>query len=66
MISDAASRSPDELGTPGEVAEYLHTTEGRLAQMRYLGTGPKYVKVGRRVLYRWTDIEEYLHANTHQ
>ncbi len=54
-----------DLATPGEVATYLRTTEARLAQMRYLGTGPRYTKVGRRVLYRWSDIHAYIEANTH-
>ena len=60
-MKQAESRTCNsDLATPGEVATYLRTTEARLAQMRYQGTGPKYVKVGRRVLYRWTDIENYL------
>ena len=53
------------LGTPREVAEYLQITEGSLAQHRYRGTGPRFIKLaGRRVLYRWTDVESYLDANT--
>lgn len=55
-----------DTASPAEVAKVLHTTEGRLAQMRYLGTGPRFVKIGRRVLYRWSDIQAYLEANTHQ
>jgi len=50
----------------GQVAAALFTTEAGLAQMRYRGTGPKFVKRGRRVLYRWSDIREYLAANTIQ
>ena len=34
------------LATPAEVAEYLHTTTAALAQDRYKGTGPKFVKLG--------------------
>lgn len=50
---------------PKEVAAALGTTEAGLAQMRYRGTGPRYVKVGgRRVMYRWSDVREYLDANT--
>lgn len=50
---------------PREVAAALGTTEAGLAQMRYRGTGPRYVKVGgRRVMYRWSDVREYLDANT--
>lgn len=49
-----------------QVAPVLHTTEAGLAQMRYRGTGPKFVKRGRRVLYRWSDVRDYLEVNTHQ
>ena len=31
-----------------------------LAQHRYEGRGPRYVRLGRRVLYRGADINEYL------
>jgi hypothetical protein len=54
------------LGTPPEVAEYLHTTTAALAQDRYKGTGPKFIKRGSRVLYRWSDVLEWLDRNTIQ
>lgn len=54
-----------DTGTPKQVAAYLHTTEPGLAQMRYRGTGPKFIKVGpRKVIYRWSDVQAYLDANT--
>ena len=52
---------------PGEVAAALGTSQAGLAQMRYRGTGPKYIKVGhRRVIYRWSDVRAYLDANVMQ
>lgn len=55
----------EETAASKEVAEYLHTTEQGLAQMRYRGTGPKFIKVGgRKVIYRWSDVQAYLDANT--
>lgn len=51
---------------PAEVAPALGTTEAGLAQMRYRGTGPKFCKVGRKVIYRWSDVRAYLDANTCQ
>jgi hypothetical protein len=54
------------LATPIEVAEYLHTTTAALAQDRYKGTGPKFIKRGSRVLYRWSDVLEWLDCNTIQ
>ncbi|BCO35496.1 helix-turn-helix domain-containing protein [Mycobacterium heckeshornense] len=53
-----------DLATPAEVAEALGTSPAGLAQMRYRGTGPAFVKVGRRVRYRWSDVRDYLAANT--
>nr|WP_232717406.1 helix-turn-helix domain-containing protein [Gordonia metallireducens] len=52
------------LATPDEVAEYLHTTPASLAQDRYHHRGAPYIKHGRKVLYRWTDVYAYLEANT--
>lgn len=52
---------------PSQVAPVLGTTEAGLAQMRYRGTGPKFIRVGgRKVLYRWSDVRAYLDANTLQ
>lgn len=50
--------------TPDELAEYLGTTTQRLAVHRMNGTGPRFVKEGRRVLYRRSDVEAWLDANT--
>lgn len=59
MASDTASAK--------EVAAYLHTSEAGLAQLRYRGQGPKFIKVGpRKVIYRWADVKAYLDANTLQ
>lgn len=56
----------DDIATPKQVAAALRTTEMGLAQMRYRGTGPKFVKRGSRVLYRWSDVNDYLAGNTHE
>lgn len=53
-----------ELATAEEVAKYMHTTPAKLAHDRYLRQGLPYVKFGRRVLYRWADVHQYLDANT--
>lgn len=57
----------EETATPREVAQYLHTSEAGLAQMRYRGVGPKFIRVAaRKVIYRWSDVYAYLDANTCQ
>lgn len=55
-----------ELATIDEVAKYLRTTPQKLGQDRYRGVGPKFVKHGRRVLYRWADVYAWTEANTMQ
>lgn len=57
---------PTDTATAAEVAPVLHTTESGLAQMRYRGTGPKFIKVGKKVIYRWSDVRAFLDANTVQ
>ncbi|WP_068149100.1 helix-turn-helix domain-containing protein [Rhodococcoides corynebacterioides] len=58
------TKSP--LATAAEAATYLRSTTQKLAEHRYRGTGPRFVKHGRTVLYRWADLEAYLEAHTFQ
>ncbi|NKZ77517.1 DNA-binding protein [Rhodococcus hoagii] len=53
------------LAVPQEVAAYLRTTPARLAQLRYMGSGPRFVRDGRRVLYRWVDIHAWVDGQVH-
>lgn len=62
-VEDPRTVSP-VLATAEQVAECLHTTTSSLAQDRYHRRGIPYVKHGRRVLYRWSDVYAYLEANT--
>jgi hypothetical protein len=61
-------QTPTDIDTalPSQVAPVLGTSTAGLAQMRYRGTGPKFCKVGSKVVYRWSDIRRYLDANTLQ
>lgn len=55
-----------DMATPAQVAKALHTTEASLAQMRYRGDGPIFVRAGkRRVLYRWSDVEQWVERSLH-
>ncbi|MCZ4276256.1 DNA-binding protein [Rhodococcoides yunnanense] len=63
--TDAKAHS-SPLATAEEAAEFLRTTTKRLAEDRYHGTGVRFVKHGRRVLYRWADLQAYVDANTFQ
>jgi predicted DNA-binding transcriptional regulator AlpA len=49
------------------VAEWLGTTPGALAQMRYMGKGPKFIKLGgRSIRYRAAEVSAWLDAQTRQ
>ncbi|MCG7583671.1 AlpA family transcriptional regulator [Mycolicibacterium sp. OfavD-34-C] len=51
------------LAKAAEVADYLKTTPAHLANLRFLGTGPAFVKLGRSVRYRWSDVDAWVQAN---
>lgn len=63
-MSIANSPQLEELLTPQQVADYRGTTVAVLAQERHKGTGPKFIRDGRRIRYRASDIRDYLDANT--
>lgn len=42
------------------LAARLDTSEITLSKMRCQGTGPRFVKIGRSVKYRWSDVEAWL------
>lgn len=54
----------NEYLTPDQAAALIPgMTKQALAQKRYLGTGPKYLKPGKRVLYRKADVIAWLEAS---
>jgi hypothetical protein len=60
----ASLADPDALLLPRDVAALRHMTENALAQERWRGAGPRYVLDRRRVLYRASDLAEYLASKT--
>ncbi|WP_329348411.1 helix-turn-helix domain-containing protein [Streptomyces sp. NBC_01261] len=46
--------------TPKQASEYLSIPVGTLANWRYQGDGPRYVKAGRLVRYRAVDLDSWL------
>ncbi|OBG76438.1 MULTISPECIES: AlpA family transcriptional regulator [unclassified Mycobacterium] len=59
--SAAAEQSGSELLTVNEVAEMTRLTPATLRWWRSVGHGgPKSIKLGRRVLYRRTDVEKWM------
>lgn len=52
---------PDPLWTPAALAEYLDRNEKTLAEWRYRGVGPKYLKIEHgHIRYRQADVEAWL------
>ncbi len=49
--------------TPKQVAERYGPSPATLAKMRLYGTGPVFVKLGRRVAYRQEDLEAWVAEN---
>jgi len=45
--------------TPAELANYWRMKPHTLANWRHQGIGPKFTKVGARILYSVTDLIEY-------
>lgn len=59
-------KDTDKLLTVPEYCEWLGVSKGSAAQDRYLGKGPKFIKLGRSIRYRLSDVNEWLDAQTHQ
>jgi predicted DNA-binding transcriptional regulator AlpA len=53
-----------EMLEPPALAAELIIPEATLAQWRYRGVGPAYVKVGKHVRYRRADIDAWLNTQT--
>lgn len=59
---DTITASPTLL-TPLQAAHQLGTTPGALAQLRYTGRGPRFVKLSARsVRYRQGDLDAFVEA----
>ncbi|MBT2485625.1 MULTISPECIES: AlpA family transcriptional regulator [unclassified Microbacterium] len=59
MTNDNAS---SRLLTPRDASRYLGRSVAALAQLRYRGTGPRFIHAGGRVRYRQSDIDVWLQA----
>lgn len=47
-----------------DAARMVGLSESTLAKMRLNGNGPVYCKLGRRVVYRAADLEQWLQSRT--
>jgi predicted DNA-binding transcriptional regulator AlpA len=53
-----------ELLDEGRLATQLDVSRATLQSWRYAGKGPRYIKIGRLIRYRATDVDAYLRAQT--
>ena len=51
--------------TQEEAARILRLSPRTLERHRLTGTGPRFVKLGRRVLYRRADLDAWAEAHTY-
>lgn len=50
----------EEFETRDELAKRLRTSVDTLARWAYLGEGPPYLRIGRKAVYRRSDVEKWL------
>ncbi len=56
--------SPDKFDTEPDTAAMLGIGASTLQQLRFRGEGPPYLKIGRAIRYRRSDVERWLEAHT--
>ena len=52
-----------ELLNANQVAEILDCTPATLANKRYKGDGPKFIKICGKIKYRKCDLEEFINSH---
>ena len=46
-----------------KAAKALSTTTGNVARLRWAGKGPAYVRLGRSIRYRRSDLDDWIETN---
>lgn len=54
----------DQLISAEDAATVLNISNSTLAKMRLSGKSPRYIKLGRRVAYRPSDLEAWIEAQS--
>ena len=57
---------PDPLYLANEAASLLKSNPRTLERWRTTGDGPKFIKLGRRVAYRLSDLQAFIDKQTRQ
>lgn len=65
ILIGAEMESSRPLATDDEFCAFAGITKQQSAQLRYLGKGPRFIRVtGRQIRYAWSDIEEWCEVRT--
>ena len=56
---DPSAHAHRDLLTPAQLADRWGVSTGHLANLRHLGGGISYLKIGSRVAYRYADVLAY-------
>lgn len=62
-MSNGTLPDRDQYLRPAEAARYLRMKVKTLANWRSKGRGPSYSKLGRGIIYRYSDLDSYVEAN---
>jgi len=57
-------RAQGIVGDTKQAADYYGVSTRLLEKWRVTGGGPTFIKIGRRVLYRQSDLDDFLERNT--
>lgn len=60
--TEATRATPSPLLTESDVADLLRISVRTLQDYRCSGRGPKFVKIGRRIVYRQADVDAFIDA----
>ena len=60
FLQNPSSTNHSGLLTAKQAARYLSISTKWLANQRWQGTGPKFIRVGGAVRYRASDLEQFL------
>jgi predicted DNA-binding transcriptional regulator AlpA len=63
-VQPGQPKDPPKVVITGEAARLVGLSASTLAKLRLNGNGPAYCKLGRRVVYRPADLEQWLQSRT--
>jgi predicted DNA-binding transcriptional regulator AlpA len=59
-LANAAQAQPDRFLDEGETEEILKLKRSTLQKLRMRRQGPPFIRLGRKVVYSYLDLQEYM------